>query len=283
VVAHLRQAALTFGFKLSRRPSTLWNTYQVFPLLCLRQILAERTIPYIDNVTPLRQLLEQRPGIALPERFVLANVRRNFTLHESAHCVAAHVLSGLSDKGAASRPEQQVLLSLLGEAFANTSELIGATFARTRHHRLFYLLNSYLEDDASRTVTLRLMLSRYGFSRTVQFVCVSYLFSNLLQDQVPSRSIRLWSQRIFGTCSALERGQHERLFRRAFRMSRPFREESTEMHFRLGGQERHLHRLRARDPNQCVSQLFEPLQTLTDLLEKGPEPRPTASPYQRAV
>ena len=82
--SNIRQISLSFGYKFKINEKPLCKNYRVLPLLSLQDILRTRTIPYIDNVSLLHSIVENQSEFSFAPGFLLANLKRNFILHESA-------------------------------------------------------------------------------------------------------------------------------------------------------------------------------------------------------
>jgi hypothetical protein len=141
----MRQLALKHGAKLTCDHEPLSALYQCLPLLSLEEILDRNSIPYRDNVSPLRALVASGRDFDAPLDFLLSDFRRNYLLHESAHCLAHQLLC----EGQPSRalvaldPAGFHLLSLVGEAFANSLETFALAWSADAAGAVFFTLNTY--------------------------------------------------------------------------------------------------------------------------------------------
>src|ERR1700748_1932626 len=57
VFAGVRDAALGFGYQFSAEDTPLWREYQALGLTALPQILAGKTIPYLDTGKAFRRII----------------------------------------------------------------------------------------------------------------------------------------------------------------------------------------------------------------------------------
>src|SRR6187401_1721996 len=132
----VRDAALDRGYGFTRTDP---DGYFGFPLVGLDTVLESRSIPYRDNVTALERLEAARPGF-----FTLADldVNRpvpNYVLHEAAHAVAYHESFDRSRSVAETFAEpDNLLLVLMGEAFAMTAEYLAACSVTGPLQRWFF-------------------------------------------------------------------------------------------------------------------------------------------------
>ena len=88
----MREWALEEGLRFSSETTPLWKQYQTLPFFSLQDIFDDRVVPYMDNVTVFRNVLKRDPGLALPLRFILDSLKKNYILHETSHYVAYRAL-----------------------------------------------------------------------------------------------------------------------------------------------------------------------------------------------
>jgi len=150
VYARIREAALAFGYCFSAENTPLRQDYITLPLTTLHRILSERTIPYCNTADTLLRLRETNPHVALSPGFILDSTKRNYTLHEAAHCVA-HAVLGTPELAESLKTivpgsrERSMLEGIFAEAFANTVEKLGTLFRGSPlWDHVFYCLNSYV-------------------------------------------------------------------------------------------------------------------------------------------
>jgi len=121
----VRDAAIEVGVRYSAADTSFWRDYQVCSLFCLQSILDSKVIPFIDNAPSLARLLSKvYRDFALNATLLLQIVKRNFLLHESAHCVANAIASGIERKEGEwnSQAEYDVRMAIVAEAFAGVVE-----------------------------------------------------------------------------------------------------------------------------------------------------------------
>jgi hypothetical protein len=77
-------------------------------------------------------------------RFLLGNLRRNYLLHESAHCIAHHVFKQMDARGSNVDKKTLVLDNLFAESFANATETFAASLLETTAEKFFFNLSSFM-------------------------------------------------------------------------------------------------------------------------------------------
>ena len=184
VFAAVRKAAVGFGYRFSSEDTPSWRDYMAMPLTTLHRILDEKTIPYLNTAETFRRLREINPDASLSPGFLLAILRRNYAFHESAHCVAHAVLSGMRPCADLRDKETSVLDAFLEEAFANTVETLG-TLSRTNAgwDRFFYCLNSFMSPKEKTTAILEQARVELGESLRFTLLFLSSFEANLTRGE----------------------------------------------------------------------------------------------------
>ena len=103
------------GYRFSCEPTRLWLSYLAHPLFCLPQVLSERCVPFVDNISTLRELRDSGLDMDLSLAFMSGAFAKNSLLHEGGHCVAASVLLPSTLQA---DPTETSYRHLLSEAFA---------------------------------------------------------------------------------------------------------------------------------------------------------------------
>jgi hypothetical protein len=193
----IREESLKAKFKFSAKR---FYDYDSLALTQLPKILEKKIIPYVDNVSPIREI-EQK----LPRYFSLSDLpplRANQIFHESAHAVAHSLLSKRvrAPKVTAQKKEEALILNtFLEESFANACESIANIYSHDEMHDEFLYKNVYIMD----TVKIRSLLSRavleFGFAETFQILLFSFLHANFLYTKVDANSFNRVIKLIFKT------------------------------------------------------------------------------------
>jgi hypothetical protein len=232
----VRDAAVELGYRYSCEDTPLLRDYHAIPLLTLRGILAERTIPYLDNRTSVMRLLNAQPKLALPAGFLATIIRPNHAFHESAHCVAHAILEPLRsdlERIAGGERPAFVLGAVFEESFANAVETLGRSlhYMQVPDH-LFYNLNSYMhkrESDDKLKVLLGATEPRVAF----RLLLFSLFEANLTEgDPKEAAQIGIGEAAGVGSDGGLEL---EAAVDLGFGLSQGFREKTTPHYFRLLG------------------------------------------------
>lgn len=232
----VRDAAIELGYRYSCEDTPLLRDYHAIPLLTLRAILAERTIPYLDNRTSVKRLLNAQPKLALPAGFLATIIRPNHVFHESAHCVAHAILEPLRgdlERIAGGERAAFVLGAVFEESFANAVEKLGGglRYMQVPDH-LFYNLNSYMhksEADGKLEALLNSTEPRVAF-RLLLFS----LFEANLTEGDPSEAARIGVGEAAGAGSDQDR-ELAAAVDLGFGLSQGFRERTTPHYFWLLG------------------------------------------------
>jgi hypothetical protein len=232
--ARTRDLSSELGYSFSTRETALWRDYLSLPLLTLNRLITERTIPYFDNGSALRRLIENNPSAKLPIAFVTSTIRHNHVFHESAHCVGHSVLDhhkNIFNKVGFNDKEHFVLASLLCESLANTMETLAAASEPSIAHIVFLALNSYMIAVPKQKEVLDSATAALGESMVFRLLFLAYCESNLTISKPSERTY----ERI-ATCSDgghIDRSLLEQLVDIGFRLDRGFRSLTTPAYFGL--------------------------------------------------
>jgi hypothetical protein len=191
VFRNIRQALVKAGFKVTSRR---FHDYDALSLTQLPKILKEKTIPYLDNVTPLKEIEKLAPGAFGFDE--VPPLKANYIFHEGAHAVA-HQLKPralaltLSKKSSLAKKNSRVtelrrqqiviLNSLLEESFSNTCECLANLDANSEIHDEFLFKNSYIMEKPKDRVLLHAAENTLGRPALFRLMLVAYLHSNFIK------------------------------------------------------------------------------------------------------
>lgn len=232
VFRSIRDAVLDLGFRFSSADTFLWRDYLSFPLMSLKRILANKTIPYVDNGTTFRRLIQEYPGVRLPPGFVTGNLKANHAFHESAHCVAHAILQ---TKRFGMRPARACAAvdAVFAESFANTVEALGTIFTHMPlSDHVFYPLNSYVAQN-KRMQDVLVRAAELGAERRFTLLFLSYFKANLTTDKPTDRQFEQIAEA--GECTFGEYALVRELTGIAFGLNQEFRESTNPAYFDLLG------------------------------------------------
>ncbi len=269
----MREAARARGFGYSAERQ---EEYFGFPLIHLDTLLSTRKVPYRKNYRSLLHLERSRPGF-----FELADLRLNrptpnYLLHESAHAVAFHELFGRPRSVALALAAPEGLLrSLVGEAFAMTSEYFAACAVDGRLHAWFFSINSYRHRTQGKKAVGELV-SELGFAAVAELTLLAFLCNNFLIDRLDAR--------LLSRCLELSPSSGARLPPRTFEklrrtlaslmvMSPEFRLDTARLFLSMFGRSRAIRRVLAQDPIDLFTRdpaAIRALGVLTGVLEGTP-------------
>lgn len=178
----IRSQALGFEFQYDKTPN---ESYWALPLSQLEALMSAKKIPYVDNVSVLRQIEKLIPQASQWDD-VTDNLKRNHVFHESCHAVARQISKKYFKE--AGEKNKKILQLLIEESFANTCELLGIIDVEDAFHKLFYEINSYvfMFDDKSN---LKNFLNDFGKKEAFKFLLFTYLHANYIHPRYEDKSL----------------------------------------------------------------------------------------------
>lgn len=271
IYRNVRAGAGAAGFKYSSERNDL---YSALPLSQLGAILADKVIPYLNNVAVLRAIETQRPAVVEWDD-IRENYRRNFVFHESGHAVAVTAVRASLGAPAAGDRSGAVLRALLEESFTNTCELLAAVDAEDAVHRIFYEANSYTSLFEERS-NLKRAGGEFGEKSLFKILWLAYLHSNFLKAGWDDSS---WNRvlKFAGVDPKKNVKGLRALSRVAFQLDPNFRTVTTGFYFRFAGIKGQDETLLSFDfmalleKDAAYARLFEKLSDLA--LGAGPDSR----------
>jgi hypothetical protein len=248
VFANVRDVAMHFSYRFSARNTRLWRDYQVLPLLTLHRIIRGKVVPYSDNRSTLMRLLEQHPGVTLPSSFIENNIKRNYTLHEAAHCVANSIFRQEAPGFASvcrTRKESLVLKEILSESFANTVETFAASVDPSPMPVFIFSLNSYMRGTAKGKEIIDGARSEFGDDLAFLILWLCYFEANLtLGEPDEGTLVRVLEAADVPLSPDLDTELFARLINIGFELNRGFRESTALTYLGLLGCETEFDELR---------------------------------------
>lgn len=277
VFANVRDVVRSRGFVFSRRHTNLWREYNVISLLCLQSILDGRVVPYCDNVTPLRAVASRSASLGLPRsvmRFLLGNLRRNYLLHESAHCIAHDVFQRIDAHGSQVDKKTLVLDNLFAESFANATETFAASLLETIAEKFFFNLSSFMSYIPAVKESAWRLGSEYGLHGLFKIICFSYFLANLRYEEVTPEMSDLCVSIALGGAGVDEHDKQPLtvLFENSLKLNEKFREETAAVYFGFLGchdEFAALYRFNLFADSYRLSRYLDALNILTDLVVSG--------------
>ena len=187
----IRLSALDLGFKFSQ---SNYLEYQVLPLSQLESIIKTRTLPYIDNVKMLKQLVKPQ----LTFNFKMGDLpepKKNYVFHESCHAVARSLRYSYftaKKKSVLSKREEQsqAVVLALEEAFANTCELLAFAFCSDNAALAFLKHNNYQDPSKTDKVIIDKSIAQFGFRAVFFITLFSFLYSNCLYKKLDFKELK---------------------------------------------------------------------------------------------
>lgn len=191
IFRRVRHRAHATGIRFVLGHTRLSQSYDVFALMALQDILTSRTIPLTETCSPLQQLVSRHVRFRCSGVFLLKSIRRNYALHETAHCIASDVLPNSIAAAATSRRDF-VLESLLAESFASAIEAAALATVSLDRHALFLMLNSYLGVSAAIRDARRKLVTAVGNRGVIRLLFAAFASVNLGMPCATGADIRRW-------------------------------------------------------------------------------------------
>jgi hypothetical protein len=232
--AKVRKLFLSLGFNYTSDP-LICRDYFAAPLLCLPSILGKKSVPLFDNTAVLRQVLLRCPELTISTHDLQMQLKRNYLLHESCHCIADAVLAQSPRETSRTPEETFVITALICESFANVVERMASVLADFYPHNLFFHLNSYVEYQVQKTRFLKDAMAIFGIENILRFGFLGFFFSNLRPGSPDDTVCDAFIRAVFTGLSltASEQSILRLLGENAFVINGTFREETTALFFRM--------------------------------------------------
>ncbi len=185
IYRNIREDFLRRGYRFELNGN---HKYFVFPLMSLDHLMETRVVPYRDNFQWLEILEEKTPGRFGLEAVRRFDLRKNYLLHEAAHCIAHEELMGL---GGPEKDTASLLIISAGESFANTVECLSSLFLEGEISNYFLAQNIYHVQPFTEVAAILTMARSAGFSATAHLLFYSYLYANFLHTSLGSKEKEL--------------------------------------------------------------------------------------------
>jgi hypothetical protein len=178
----IRHTILSLGFKFSEPESDYNMYYTYFTLALLNKIYQTKEMPTKPTYTIIKKFYEANfVDFEVELEFIDFKLNlKNHILHESAHCIANHLLNqGRSPKFINSERNDFLLTNILaGEALANTLEFIFASSTTDAITRAFVSFNSYITYTEKEATYYKFLVEVFGPKLVFKFMFYSYLLCN---------------------------------------------------------------------------------------------------------
>jgi hypothetical protein len=187
VCANIRSLARRFGYSYTTEDFCHYGSQKY---ASLEQILAQKRIPYFDNVSTLLALERNQPGMFQFKD--VSSLTKNYLLHETAHCVADWLMKNRAIDFSSLDPERALFLKLnLGESFANTVDHFARNICGSDLELLFLDWNSYLVSPPLLRNTFTELLQLLGPRTVFRSLFLGYLFANFRYKELNDKGIQL--------------------------------------------------------------------------------------------
>lgn len=224
----VRRAAAEAGYRFVPDCDLSVGIYSAIPMLALEQLHCSKQIPVRDNVTGLRQVLAHNQGLQLPIDFLLTSLKKNYLLHETAHCVARRALDPVVPHANARRATAPTLERALEEGFANAVELFVQSRSRSPQVGLFGCLNSYMTFDKASHELLSELSTLCDDERALFVLSVAFALTQVAPEAASppaalEEAFLAWARRDSSTGVPTVGSALARLLCSAFELSVTFR------------------------------------------------------------
>lgn len=288
VFANVREAVLSRGFTFSDRHTSLWREYNVLSLLCLQSILDGRVLPYCDNVSPLQAVVSRSASLTVPPSFLFGSLRRNYLLHESAHCLAHDVLQKIDGGSPPVDKKAIVLDNLFAESFANATETFAASLLETTAEKFFFNLSSFMSHIPAVQEAAGKFGSVYGLRGLFKILCFSYFLANLRYEKLTPELLD-WCVSLSLDGARLEADDQDALallLENSLSLNEKFRADTAAVYFTfLGCHDEFIavYRFNLVEDSQRLARYLEALNLLADPVISGVSLRERAAVDVTAV
>jgi len=240
--AAIRDWAIEQGLHFSTEYSPLWRQYQSLPFFSLQDIFDARVVPYMDNVTVFRNALQLDPSLALPLRFMLETLKKNYILHESSHYVAYKTLEAWRNREGAPGSDKEwfVTYCLLSECMARMMERFAIFSADSEFHSVLLEFNCYTNVSEKNQKIYDRAAAGASVPQLFYLGLMMALWSNITAEPLPDNMRRRFFELAFGEAESRAKETEEILefVKTITSLSAEFREYTTRSYFRLYGCEK---------------------------------------------
>ncbi len=220
---NVRDEFLRRGFSFTKDD---FCRYFDFPMMCLDDVLAARTLPYRDNFACLADMERRRPGVFHVSDLSQLSPNFNYLFHESAHCIAHSVFFGKTRMQQIPKTSESLLKILLGESFANAVECISGAFRVGAIGGYFLSANCHFSLSNEGANQLREGIRSLGFPAVTKTILASFLYSNFMYRELTPREQDL----ILEFSGTKRRESIRAIARTGFDLNPQFRTSTTPLH-----------------------------------------------------
>ena len=264
VYKNIRDEYLQRGFCFTTKD---FCHYFDFPMMCLDDLIAAGKIPVRKNFAWLEILEKSAPG-----KFTLYDLWQtsptfNYLFHESAHLIAHDIIFGKLPMNKLPKNSDSLLKIILGEAFANSMELIGSVFGLRGIGAYFLYANSYIFPPPHIVVALRKASEQLDFAPLIKVLMASFLYSNFLYENFTGKELDL----IRSFSGAKKKADIESLAKHGLHLNKNFRMQTTPMYLKKVGITANFEKLIKFDPLERLLQkrnqhLLEKVELLVNVI-----------------
>jgi hypothetical protein len=267
IFAGIRGLFLSYGFQYSSADTELWRSYDTISLLALPEILETGTVPFKDNRSVLRKISAKNPGLVLSEGLFVDLVAHNHLMHESAHCISHHLLGGCARGAGSLQNQEYAMLCILCEAYANTVERLALASAKSRTHRLYFTVNSFVRPSDQVGTVLRGALDTFGLRTMLLAGMLAFCFLNIqpgpLSDEYCTTILKALAKCV--RLSETEQVFMGVVINAAFRLNTRFSAETSPLYFQYLGCAEEFQELCKSFTARAVEDLLSKIELLADI------------------
>jgi hypothetical protein len=207
-----------------------WTEYLLMPFQQLKDIVADKKIPYVPSAKLLRSIERQREGMLAVDDLAIPE---SYHLHEAAHVIAEDCFRNAE----LNRTEEKILKAIICESFANTVDALACAYVDDEVHEFFLKQNCYMHPDRKYIRLMSGLNQRHGPRFVFILTLFGYLHANFLKEGISKVFLkRLIAESLPGIkISEKIQSESEALIKMAAKLDPQFRVQTTQVYLNLEG------------------------------------------------
>lgn len=208
----------------------------------------------------------------------MEHIKRNYILHEAAHCIAFRSLSEFRlELWTGSAAMHTIVAALLEESFANAVERFASAIADSNTHRLLLSMNSHVSYAPFQKNLMHALIEHWGFSKLFSLAVLAFFLTNCrLHSSTATFPPEALLERVFDT-STLTKVEIALLvtwLSTGFEFSASFQGGTSRLYFRqFGCEDEYVHLCKRTQPSELIqdAEVFSTAERLGAILFEGNE------------
>ncbi len=183
--ANVRKIVLSLGYKFSSKEQ---DAYISLPIGQIKNILTNKTIPYIANFVAYSNLIEDsKTDLYFSE---IPEMRANYTLHEGAHAIAFEVAKSLQLDYLKEPSLKNLRAMLVQESFANATEQFSNAYIKTPEDVVANHFNSWIHPTPKERQKTSQAVDAIGERLTFSAILLGFVFANFMYKKWSEKDIK---------------------------------------------------------------------------------------------